>query len=274
MTNQQEVQFYVFNIRLLTDRSRTPGLYFTLFRRLFAINKSATGSKRQGLLFHTMKRTRYAGIPVLKGHLCRFQKPVNIGSQTVSPAGFPHYQVNEYLFIPAIHRLCLIAGDAPLPLTTLQRLLEEGLNNAVQKEEEVHVTLEKSPDFLDDLLDAPQISDIKFRISYSNQDLNDEYTNLVDSQLRDAEIEYLQISGRAREGKSVELQKSTFLMGAMGLVPSNGYATARIVNRDGYPQWVRTSDYPRQFRLHCSEEQETEAIVRHLLQTYPRADEA
>lgn len=236
MTNQQEVQFYVYNIRLLIDRPRTPGLYFTLFRRLFAMNKSATGSKRQGLLFHTMKRTHCASIPVLKGHLCRFIKPVNIRSQTAAPARFPHYQVNEYLFIPAIHRLCLIAGDAPLPLTTLRRLLEEGLNNAAQKEEEVHVTLEKSPDFLDDLLNAPHISDIKFRISYSNQDLNDEYTNLLDSQLRDAEIEYLQISGRAREGKSVELQKSTFLMGAAGLVPSNGHATARIVNRDGYPR--------------------------------------
>jgi hypothetical protein len=268
----------------LTDRRRTPQSYEKLFHRLFSSREPVPVRKPGYVMFRTMQTEHIAGTEVLKGHLCKFTKlesdrwlNINTGSieEHAIPAElFPNLKEMEYVFLPRIHRFCLLVRRQKAPLVSIRMFLERGLNRTARDDEEVHVTIEKSHDFLEEILEAPHILNIDFQISFSNQDLNDEYTNLVDNQLRDAEIEYLQISGRAREGKSVELQKSTFLMGAVGLVPSNGHATARIVNRDGYQQWVRTSDYPRQFRLQCSEGQKTEAIVRHLLQTYPRADEA
>lgn len=283
MSKKQESLFYVYNIRLLTDRRRTSQSYQKLFLRLFSSREPVPVRKPGYVMFRTMQTIHLAGTEVLTGHLCRFTKLesdrwININTGGIEehaiPAElFPNLKELEYVFLPRIHRFCLLVRRQKAPLTLVHTFLERGLNRAARDDEEVHVTLEKSRDFLEDILEAPHILNIDFHISFSNQDLNDEYTNLVDNQLRDAEIEHLKISGRARDGKSVNIRKSEFLMGAAGLVPSNGRASARIVNREGQRETVDTADYPRTFRLRCREEDKLVTLVQRMMQTYRRRDE-
>ena len=152
--------------------------------------------------------------------------------------------------------------------------LQSALNRVARQDEQVHVTLEKSREFLEDILDARDILDIILHVSFSNQDLNDEYTTLVDKQLREAEVEHLEISGRSRDGKSLNLTKSEFLMGAAGLVPSNGRATVQIVNRHGQKEILDTDHYPRTFRIRCGEAGKAEAVIHQMMKAYPQRHEA
>lgn len=284
MNKQQEVCFYVYNIRLLTDRERGPVTYKRLFHELYGmLRPQPVRPSCCYMMFCSMEECHIAGTPVLKGYLGRFsEKEGNPGHKlytcdvekhSSSEIKCPDFQIMEYIFIPALHRLCLLVRLDNISLLMVQRFLYTALNRAAREDEEVHVTLEKSPEFLQDILDARDILDIKLHVSFSNQDLNDEYTTLVDNQLREAEIEHLEISGPARDDKSVNLKKSEFLMGAAGLVPSNGRASVQIVNRKGKKETVDTSDYPRIFRIRCRAGEKAEAVVHHMIKTYPRRNE-
>ncbi len=231
-----------------------------------------------------MEEYHVAGTPVLKGHFGRFSPrqsnpeytcyPCDAEKHSGTAVRCPDFRIMEYIFIPTLHRLCLLVRLDKRSLLMVQRFLDTALNRVARVDEEVQVTLEKSREFLQDILDARDILDIKLHVSFSNQDLNDEYTTLVDSQLREAEIEHLEISGRPRDGKSVNLKKSEFLMGAAGLVPSNGRALVQIVNHKGEKETVDTSNYPRIFRIRCGVGEKFEAVVHHMIKTYPRRHEA
>ena len=281
MNEQQEFCFYVYNIRLLTDRECGPVTYKRLFHELYRILRpQPVRPSCCYMMFCSMEEYHIAGMPVLKGYLGRFSArqgnpeyrlyTCDVEKHSGTEIRCPDFQIMEYIFIPALHRLCLLVRLDNRSLSMVQRFLYAALNRAARADEEVHVTLEKSRKFLQDILDARDILDIKLHVSFSNQDLNDEYTTLVDSQLRDAEIEHLEISGRPRDGKSVNLKKSEFLMGAAGLVPSNGRASVQIVNRKGETETVDTSNYPRIFRVRCGEGEKAEAVVHHMIKTYPR----
>lgn len=282
MNNQEKFHFYAFNIRLLTDRERTPQTYQELLQKLFEFRRPLPVDDDYSIMINTMEEANITGTTVLRGTLlwC-FDIQTDLWSTEsgiIQPYPTPDILFStdfiefEYVFIPSVHRLCVLSHEEKLPLQSVQTYLEKGLN-LVAFEQKVHVNLEKSEDFLEDILDARQIHDIKMRISFSNQDLNDEYTNLVDNQLRDAEIEFLEISGRTRDGKGVALKKSDLLMGAAGLVPSNGEASAQIINHKGEKKTVNASNYPRTFRLRYSEGHRVEAVVNHIMKTYRRADE-
>lgn len=283
MNNQEEFYFFVFNIRLLTDHQRSPHTYKALFLEMFWKDSATAMDKRTSLVIKSMEEDHLAGVPVLKGYLSQFtdidetQWLSAWGKEVEEPAMpddiFPISKDFEYVFIPHLHRFCLIARRGDISLSRVQTLLETGLNKIARQNEEVHVTLEKSGDFLHEIMASSRILDIKFSISCSNQDLNDEYSNLVDNQLRDAEIEYLEISGRARDGKSVNLKKSQFLMGAAGLVPCNGKASAQIVTERGEKKTIDTSDYPRIFRIPYGERDKLEEVVLHMRAIYRRGDE-
>ena len=281
MSNQQEVHFFVFNIRLLTDRERMPVTYKRLFHRLYKVLRvQPVRPSCCYMMFCSMEECHIAGTPVLKGYFGRFNKKkgnpghklyrCDVEKYSGAEIRCPDFQIMEYIFIPVLHRLCLLVSLDNISLPMVESFLYAALNRA---DEEVHVTLEKSRQFLEDIFDARDILDIRFHVSFSNQDLNNEYTTLVDSQLRDAEIEHLEIRGRARDGKSVDLKKSDFLMGAAGLVPSNGRATVQIVNGKGEKKTVDTSNYPRIFRIRCGEGEKAAAVVHHMMKTYPRRNE-
>ncbi|MEL7834091.1 DUF4747 family protein [Fodinibius sp. Rm-B-1B1-1] len=284
MSNQQEVHFFVFNIRLLTDRERMPATYTRLFHTLHWLRKPEPIRKsRCYMMLASMEECYIAGTPVLKGYLGKFCEehshqwydfnPCEAEKQSGAQIPCPNFRVIEYLFIPALHRFCLLMRLDKLSLSMVGKFLKAELNRAARKDEEVHVTLEKSPKFLEDIFSARDILDITFHVSFSNQDLNDEYTTLVDNQLRDAEVEHLEIRGRARDGKSVDLKKSEFLMGAAGLVPSNGRASVQIVNGKGEKKTVDTSNYPRIFQIRCGEGEKAAAVVHHMMKTYGRRNE-
>lgn len=285
MSNQQEVHFFVFNIRLLTDRERMPVTYMRLFQKLYWLRRPEPVRKtRCYMMLASMEECHIAGTPVLKGYLGKFCEersnpwydfhPCTVEHQSRAELGCPNFRLIEYLFIPALHRLCLLMRLDNRSLSMVETFLKAELNRVAGRDEEVHVTLEKSREFLEDIFRAHDILDIRFHVSFSNQDLNDEYATLVDNQLRDAEIEHLEIRGRARDGKSVDLKKSEFLMGAAGLVPSNGRASVRIVTGKGEKKTVDTSNYPRIFRIRCGEGEKAAAVVHHMMQTYPRRNEA
>jgi len=285
MSNQQEVHFLVFNIRLLTDRERRPATYKRLFYRLYWLRRPQSVPKTCCyMMLSSMEECHIADTRVLKGYLGKFCEghsnqryilnPCDAKKQSGVEIGCPQFGIIEYIFIPALHRLCLLMRFDKRALSILQRCLGAELNRVARRDDKVHVTLETSREFLDEIFSASDILDITFQVSFSNQDLNDEYTTLVDSQLRDAEIEHLKISGHARDGKSVDLKKSKFLMGAAGLVPSNGRASVQIVNHKGQKETVDTSNYPRTFRIRCSKGEKAAAVVRHMMKTYPRRNEA
>jgi hypothetical protein len=285
MNKQEEFFFYVYNIRLLTDRERRPATYKRLFQKLYRGYRLEPVRKRCCyMMLGSMEECHIAGTPVLKGYLGRFSEKgsnawnnfgrCDIEKELGDETACPDFQLTEYLFIPTLHRLCLLMHPNNISLAVVQQFLETALNRAANRDEQVQVTLEKSREFLQDILDARDILDIKLHVSFSNQDLNDEYTTLVDKQLRDAEIEHLEISGRARDGKSMNLKKSDFLMGAAGLVPSNGHALVQIVNSNGEKETVDTTNYPRTFRICCEQGAKAEAIVHHMMKTYPQRNEA
>lgn len=165
---------------------------------------------------------------------------------------YPNAKEIEYYFIPEAHRFCFINKSNGIALSQVEIFLKEALPGLVDSSKSVIVTRELTSDVVDRILNATKLFRLEIGISYSNNDLTEDFEELFDNDLRDSQIQNLKMTAKSFKSDSIDIENSTVLKGALNLSQSNGYAEATIQNIEGKNEIVATIDYPRKEVVHST----------------------
>jgi hypothetical protein len=165
----------------------------------------------------------------------------------------PNAKEVDYFFIPEAHRFCFIVKSNSIAITPVEDFLTKALPRVVAAGKIVTVTKEITEDIIERILTAPKLFKLEVGLSYSNNDLTEDFEKWFDNDLRDGQVENLNLTAKSFKSETIDLENSLFLKGALKLSQSNGFAFATIQNSDGKNENVATTEYPRKERVITSE---------------------
>lgn len=158
----------------------------------------------------------------------------------------PNAKEGVYYFIPEAHRFCLVLKNNGIQPSQVEIFLKSALERVVEEGQSVFVTQEVTEDFIERILRAERISKLEIDISYTNNDLTNEFDKLLDEDLKDGEVKSLELNAKSFKKQSLNLEKSKVLKGALMLSKSNGCATATIKETNNPKNiTISTTEYPR-----------------------------
>lgn len=165
----------------------------------------------------------------------------------------PNAKEVDYFFIPEAHRFCFIVKSNGIAISQVEDFLVKALPRVVAPGKIVTVTKELTEDIIERIINAPKVFKLEVGLSYSNNDLTEDFEKWFDNDLRDGQVENLNLTAKSFKSETIDLENSQFLKGALKLSQSNGYALATIQNLDGKNENVATTEYPRKERVLTSE---------------------
>jgi len=173
---------------------------------------------------------------------------------------YPNAKEIEYYFIPNAHRFCFINKSNGIAMSQIEIFLQEALPKLIDKDKSVYISRELTSDVIERILKAPSLYRLEVGISYSNNDLSDDFEELLDNDLRDGQVENLHLQARSFKAETINLENSKFLKTALNLSQSKSFAQATIENEYGKNENVATVDYPRKESVHTTEGNEHKGV--------------
>lgn len=157
---------------------------------------------------------------------------------------FPNAKEKEFYFFPSIHRIAIIGKDSP-SLSQVQKFFQLAFAKVVDSkyDEAVEVNIITDSVVLDKIYNSPKLVSLEIHVSYSNNDLNEDYQALIDEQLKEQDVRKFNSTVSGTSNTPLKMKKKSFLGGLLGLTQNNGYAIAKG-DFDGVYQTVSTREYP------------------------------
>lgn len=157
---------------------------------------------------------------------------------------FPNAKEKEFYFFPSIHRIAILGKDSP-SLSQMQKFFQQAFAKVVDSkyDEAVEVNIITDSVVLDKIYASPKLVSLEVHVSYSNNDLNEDYQALIDDQLKEQDVRNFKSTVSGTSNTPLKIKKKSFLGGLLGLTQNNGYAIAKG-DFDGVYQTVSTRDYP------------------------------
>ena len=84
---------------------------------------------------------------------------------------------------------------------------------------------------------------LEIKVSYTNNDNNDEWEAIIDEQMKESEVSVVSTKVSGTKKKPIKLKKKTFLGGMLKLSRENGYAKATAYF-DGKRDVINTKEHP------------------------------
>ena len=181
---------------------------------------------------------------------------------------YPNAKEIEYYFIPETHRFCFINKTNGIAMSQIEIFLREALPKLIVDNKEVLVNQELTSDVIERIINAPKLFRLEVGISYSNNDLSDEFEELFDDELRDSQVQNLNMIAKSFKSDTIKIEKSKLLKAALKLSQSNGYAEATIQNEEGKKENVATVNYPRKELVLSSEGNEHKDVYNKVMNLF------
>jgi hypothetical protein len=245
----------IFNIKISPKEKNKDftELYSSTFKKLHSENIAirTRGDKYMELrtLYESEKKeVLYGNIiyyTILDGKDWYNKNTKLIEEKEVADGLYPNAKEIEYFFIPEAHRFCFISKSNGIAMSQIEIFLKEALPKVVDNTKVILVTKELKSDIIEKILSAERLTRLDVGISYSNNDLSDEFEELLDNDLRDGQIKDFSISAKSFKSSTLDLQNSKMLKAAVKLSQSNGYAEATIIDKLGKSENIATIEYPR-----------------------------
>lgn len=163
---------------------------------------------------------------------------------------FPNAKQTEFFFIPKAHRFCFETKQGGIALSQVEIFLKGALSRVVPEEKEFFVYVEVKEDAINRILQASVLHKITVGLTYSNNDLTEDFEEFLDNDIRESQIQHLSLSAKSFRSETIDLTNSKLLKSAVKLSQSNGYAEAVIENEIGKNEVISTSEYPRKETVH------------------------
>lgn len=268
----------MFNIKILPKESHEDftELYRDLIKRLHSENIAINtrGEKWMEL------RTQFSGENdnVLYGKLTYYtmldgtdwynRRTKMIQTVELDEDLYPNAKEIEYYFIPKAHRFCFINKQNGIAMSQIELFLKEALPRLIGDNKVVFVTQELTSDVIERIINATRLFRLEVGISYSNNDLSEEFEELFDNDLRDSQVKDLNLIAKSFRSDSINIENSKILKAALKLSQSNGYAQATIQNEEGKNENIATVDYPRKELVFSSEGNEHKDVFTRVMRLF------
>jgi hypothetical protein len=157
---------------------------------------------------------------------------------------YPNAIEGDYYFIPSAHRFCFVLKSNGIALSQVEIFLNNVLAKTIERNQSVFINRELTEDFVERIVKAETLTRLDIDISYTNNDLTDDFDKLLDNDLRDGQVKNLHLEAKSFNKESINLSQSKVLSAALKLSQSNGYAEATI-KENGRSINISTTEYPR-----------------------------
>ncbi|MFK1787220.1 DUF4747 family protein [Bacteroides fragilis] len=129
----------------------------------------------------------------------------------INPNLNPNSKEWEYFFLPQAHRLAIFE-DANTSSSQIAYFFEEALNKVTDKNkgENVKVNIVATEDAIEKIFNAVQLTNLEIKVSYTNNDNNDEWEAIIDEQMKESEVSVVSTKVSGTKKKPIKLKKKNF----------------------------------------------------------------
>jgi len=180
----------------------------------------------------------------------------------------PNAKEIEYFFIPEAHRFCFINKSNGIAISQVEIFLKDALPKLIGDDKQVIVTQELTYDVIEKIINSPSLTRLEVGVSYSNNDLTDDFEALFDDDMRDSEIQHFNMTAKSFSTNTIKIGISKILKAALKLSQSNGYAKATIKNDEGKNENIATTEYPRKESVSSTEGNEHKDVFLKIIRLF------
>ena len=282
---RMQTTFNILNIKLRQPDAKesTPAQYADLIVRLNTIRPKIKLSTTLGAVPRRFIRDRVGNTEVIVGFITKYtiiengkwidlNDPEGEGKDVPIPGNTAaNSRDTLFYFVPANHRMALVQRKGSLSPQNAKLFLEGAFKNILSKGQYVDIDIAPSTRQYQKIVDSKLISRIEINLTYSNNDLNDEFTELLDEELKKSNTNQLKLIATAEKGERLDLQQSSFLQGALGLARDNGEVTATETGPTGRRTTIRPSTAPQRETIVSEQPSDLlRDVSATLLNLYPR----
>jgi hypothetical protein len=245
---QVSFKIQIFNLKILPKEEE---VYSDIFQRV--LEKDMAFNTRSDKYMTIRSLSELADKSAIEGELIYFtrlngkdwynRRSKRIENVEIDPNLNPNAKIGEFYFIPKAHRFCLVLKSGGISPSQIKIFLEQALRN-IYGEKEIVVEEETSRVFIDKIMKCNSIKRLHINITYTNDDLTDDFKKMWDDDLKQSNVGRADITANALKNEDIDLKNNQLLMGALQLSESNGYAEVQI--KEGkQKKTYKTTEYPR-----------------------------
>ncbi|MEI8086365.1 MAG: DUF4747 family protein [Paludibacter sp.] len=242
------IQF--INIKLRPQESQKPERYIELINSIFESKISVNTYSDK----HTRIQTLYGkGTEIIHGDLVNFtvlnpdlpafdRENNELKMIVYDPKLGPNAKTCAYFFVPEFHKFVII-NPSKISINQIVKFLVHALPEKLNDNEEVDITIEKSSDAIERIINS-HAKYLKVSLSYSNNDNNSYWAAALDDEYRDNGIKSVEATYKADKNNLFDVSQTKTIKGNVLLSQSNGYVEANIMEDDKIVH-INTNDHPR-----------------------------
>ena len=183
---------------------------------------------------------------------------------------YPNAKEKDFYFLPSIHKIAIIGRESP-SLGQVQKFFQLALSKVVDHEfdESVEVNIVTDSILLDKIYSSAKLVSLELHVSYSNNDVNEDYEAAIDEELKDQEVRKMHSTFSGTFKNPLKIKKKSLIGGILSLTRNNGYAIAKG-EFDGEYQTVSTQNYPQSCKLVTTEKNLKSELKKKMLSFFGR----
>lgn len=250
-----KLNFYIFNIKIQskkTGEERTRE-YLNIIKKLSVTRKPYSISKNEAVVMYGLLGYSEKTIPeYVYGRIARGtyiegeEIEVLDGDKVVvkpNDKGLLKPVAADFIFVPEIHRLGLekvVNGPTP---NDIYNYLFDRVNEFVSEDDIITIVLEKDEKIIEEIYSAKAVFGLKYKISYTNDDLTPTFGKELDEQLKAGNVGSLIVSAKAdNKDEGLNLEESVILKGGLELAEKNGEIQSAQIKKPGSNKIVSISN--------------------------------
>ena len=167
----------------------------------------------------------------------------------VDPNLNPKAKEWDYYFYPQYHRIA-VPSKRGVSYGQIYNFFSKAFGEAARilGFEDVAFNIVTSSEGIEAIFGLTQIEQLTVEVSYSNNDNNDEFDQLIDGEMKDMNVGKLKTTAQPPNKSSFTLKEKSYLGALVRLSKNNGWARA-VGKYNGKTKKVHTDQYPKEVKL-------------------------
>lgn len=270
-------KYCVLNVVITPVDSQKPERYTELIKKVkdnhVRINTFADKLMMIRLLFEQdgIIYGKLVNFVALQGNHWFNQATNDIVDVDVDPNLGPNSKEADFYFIPQAHRLA-IKKNTKISLSQIQKFFELAFNEVTDENEEVIVNIVSTKDSIEKIIHANGVTRLYMRVSYSNNDNNEDFEAAIDKMFKEANITKATTELSGKPTNPIRLNENSYLGGQLRLCRENGYAEATVME-GGKRVKISTDSYPEVNEIRYIDEEDLLSRIKSWILHISRRDE-
>lgn len=269
------VKVKVFNIKLISEKRKGTEAYVQLIEQVFQNCPLVDVGRDRAMEF--MRTSKEKDILLYFGQIIKYtildknnwynRRTNQLQAYEIDNDMFPNSVECKFFFLPEIHRFCYIDKNQFSDLQ-MEHFLYSSFQPVINETEELKIDIEVSQDVINEILSAEIVSRLEINVSYTNNDLTEDYEMFVDEDLKETKVCSLHLVADSQKKSTLDLLKSKLLKGYLMLSRKNGSAVATIKNGKQPRKKIITKDHPNRLSLEVNKEFMERDVYTQMIERY------